>query len=34
MTFAQTYRSALIAGLLTAVFQTGAAAQANSAQGG
>jgi hypothetical protein len=33
MTFAHTYRSALIAGLLTAVFQTGAAAQANSAQG-
>src|SRR5580700_3488127 len=33
MTFAQTYRSALIASLLTAAFQTGAAAQANSAHG-
>ena len=34
MTLSQTYRSALIAGfLLTAVFHTGAAAQANSPQG-
>ena len=34
MTLSQTYRSALIAGfLLTAVFRTGAAAQANSPQG-
>jgi len=33
MTLSQTYRSALIAGsLLTAVFHTGAAAQANSPQ--